>query len=422
MRILPAAEYADEITEKYRRFSACKRLLFAILETSLVNSDAARMRRKGIIPMNHFWLPQQEPRFGMTEMVKLAQARGYTSFTERTATEWVSLGFLPSPHKQGLAGGSSEAWRTKRQMEYLLPLLQLHQRYQGHRRAALCNIPVYAWLVGDETISITLAQVKRAMHTWAVVERHHLRTQKAARAAVDQLLLKTASPSAKNKRNLARKLRHLLSSQERSIPDFSELRELFEDLIDPDGEGEAQGNPVIPLSARLMSNGMQAYLWGVEYLADADLLETIPDGLWEWARAFWIKSGESYQQVAPLLAQEPDGADFGPLNLDNARASACNRLLILLGGGLRSLSDEFEHHQEPDGLQDFPEHLQPMLWAEGEITGNVFSRELYSPLLSANGRQQFRGLGVHLHIIAKARAESSSGFQPIVEAAALTLL
>ena len=174
-----------------------------------------------------------------SEMVEAAREAGFR-VSARLVTDWTHLGLLDQPQRvprgRGNGRGALYLWPDNR-LGLFLALL-------GHRRngsdiVRLCAVPVGTWLLwGDEWVS--LAQVKRALRTWAGGWEKHFSTEERtltyARAAVNGL----AAPSAT--RESKRKLREAIHDNLRSNRfEHEAIAPLVRNVVDPGRSGRAHG-------------------------------------------------------------------------------------------------------------------------------------------------------------------------------------
>jgi hypothetical protein len=325
--------------------------------------------------MNPIWVPRNEHYYSKGEVLKIAQARGYT-ITGRTLNYWIEIGLLPGPDKKGLAGGRSEGRWSQRAVALMLGLL--FQQRHGNSTAFLCNVPVWGWIYWGEASGVTLEQLRRAMSTWARWVHRARFSQEKTRSAVNDLLGRGASEHAVYRRRIKRALAEVLTQE--TTPDARQLYEIVQPMIDPDRKGEAKGPPELRFSAGLIASGLEARLWAIKLLLDQERLKKIPESLWEWARTNVAVSDYSYQQRQPKLAENQDlGPDFfRQHDWMESVTGACMTLATVLGAGVRALETNTP-------LPALPPSLQPQLWVEGKMQATVRSRNIISSLMLPNG-------------------------------------
>jgi hypothetical protein len=276
-----------------------------------------------------------EHRYTQVELVESAARNGYPIST-RLFTDWVSKGLLDRPERKGLGRGRGTiaTWpETQRQL--LLALL--NQRARTPAFDGLCNLPVFAWLYfGD--VWVPLRQIRRTLLTWATAATGA--PQHLARARADEHVRAIAHPRAtpRDRKALARALAKQLWTANYSgrIDTFEELRPLFERVTDPESTGRPRGPIGAPLDAATTVSILEARRLAVARLKIESGSSSLPDGLFHWARCFFLRGLDGYGNAQPMLAMNPEVGSFFPqLDLDKLAGNACLDLVTVLGMGLQ---------------------------------------------------------------------------------------
>lgn len=319
-------------------------------------------------------LPQRARRpglFSRDALLALAAEQGL-AVTDRMRRDWVRHGLLPPPEQHGLGQGKgSIAGWSQAQVGLWLALLQLWEQELPFR--ALYNVPVYGWLYGGEGTGVSLAQVKRAIQTWASSQPHVVPLRKARREAHRQVD-KVAHPQATGIQALVREMAQWYAG---GTLDPHELAYLLEPVVDPHSQRYTEG----VTAARHAAAG----LFGVKTARELALthLVEIKDGLWEWARAqVLVAEAEKQMSVAALEQALARGQLSYRRPAGKGLYLSCVLLLTNLGLG-------YLYRQQEVPMQWFSPVLRPMEWEAGVRTARLESHREYSPLVLPNGRHPF---------------------------------
>jgi hypothetical protein len=136
-----------------------------------------------------------------TEMLRAAHQTGFPA-SDRLLTDWVALGFLGPPTRQGHGPGGGRGQRPgtwpPEQLQLWLQLLDARRqlaRQQGmddrrvKRIATLANLPVARWLYDGDAGGVTFAQAQKALTTWKDAhKRGSWASERAARQSARELM------------------------------------------------------------------------------------------------------------------------------------------------------------------------------------------------------------------------------------------
>ena len=136
-----------------------------------------------------------------TDMLRDADRAGFPA-SDRLLTDWVGLGFLGPPTRQGYGPGGGRGQRPgtwpPEQLRLWLQLLDTRRqlaRQQGmderrvKRIATLANLPVARWLYEGNASGVSLAQARKALTTWKDAHtRGSWTSERAARQSARELI------------------------------------------------------------------------------------------------------------------------------------------------------------------------------------------------------------------------------------------
>lgn len=194
----------------------------------------------------------------------------------------------------------------------------LFQRDKGAQLSVLANLIVLIWLWWGGPY-VRFEQVPRAMRTWIEGERRP--AVKHARASARQLVDRIAHPEATGKPKLVETLVDLTYRE----ADPESVRELFNDVFDPDRTGTPRGPAGAGLSTDLYLRAVRAK---IEARA---MLDTFTQAEYESARDLYRQSRAEYAQLQPLYAKDTAFGHFYEKPNENELAnSACADLLTCL--------------------------------------------------------------------------------------------
>lgn len=274
----------------------------------------------------------QENRWMTTEELRAFLGTYGLQMSESQLDEFVRRGVLAHPKRdgRGRAGGVSARW-SGAQCAMLLTALELQR--DGAKVVDLCPLPVATWVYWGDAAGVPLEQVRRAMQTWAAyqwrrAQRSYARVEQDAR----RLCRGVGHPGG-----IAQDMIAWLAGRIYRWEPIQEveLAEQLRPVIDPDLRGVARGPREAPLSPELVSQVLLARLRAL----DALRLDQVPDGLWEWARAFYLTGLAAYQQRRASWAREVEqDAHLAPYyqeqTLESLYAIVCQELLQSIGCGL----------------------------------------------------------------------------------------
>jgi hypothetical protein len=313
-----------------------------------------------------------------------AKGLGWSDVKPRSIRTFVELGLLDHPRRgwPGHGGGSSPGWWPRAQFDLWRTLVQQRRLLVarvGHKaklHATLCAVVVAAWLYFGEASGIPLAQVRRAMRTWASVNRTVGSLAEAQRLAKRFILL-TAHPLADDRLQLREAVATMLYTGR--YPEHDELLYRLQQLVDPRGRGEAKGPATAPLTAEHLTELILGRVAMLEKLCGRD--EILPDGVWEWARCMLLWSRTEYQVLAPHLAHDPAQQRYPevarlyqPETFETLVNAACENLLTVLSTS--ELARQATHLR--------PE-LRPDPWLAGRLRLHVDAKIQWSALVHADG-------------------------------------
>jgi hypothetical protein len=216
------------------------------------------------------------------------------------------------------------------------------------------------------------------MHTWA--KAHATPGYAEAQRQARQLVRMAAHPSATNKLELRSSMAELAYSDH--VPERDDLFYQLETLIDPHNRGERKGPVEAPISAENLTD---MTLGRKEMLARLrDNANTVPDGLWEWARFVLLWTRGWYQAAQPHLADDPSVRKHPELaqlyaaeTFESMMNAACGDLLSVLS--VAKLATRATH---------LPPEQRPDPWLAGKFQLKVTSRRQLSALLLPDGSRQ----------------------------------
>lgn len=358
--------------------------------------------------MSRLWTPpqarqQRTKRYTAADLCAEARQLGCKEIGPRTVRTFMELGLLGRRGRDwpGRGGGSSLGWWSQQQFDLWRTLLLQREQLiarEGQRaqiNIALCTVVVGAWLYLGEAASIPLAQVKRAMHSWAKAHfstdawvKSQVEAHRKAKQAVDIV----ADASATTRRAARGFLAEMLYTGH--MPGRDELLEQLSTLIDPSsrsGQKAWKGPAEAPLSAQSLTDMTLTRAKMLERLTKS--ASALPDGVWEWARFTLLLTRGWYQDAQPRLADDPSLAKYPELarlyqpdDFESMINSACADLLSVLA--LADLAKRAAH---------LPPEQRPDLWIAGQVRLWVESHQQLSALLRPDGSYQaYVGLSMQL--------------------------
>lgn len=293
--------------------------------------------------MNHCWKTEQFhmlpllPWYEKQEMLTQATVHGYGA-TEALLDDWIKKGLIGHAERMGLGRGQgSVAWWSSAQFTLFVEVLRARQ--EGKLRLGqLCALPIWRWLYWGEEGGVELAQVKRAMGTWAASVRKTTTEceRKEARRGVEKL----QGPGATGKLALIQELTEIGAFNKDPDPDV--LRHLLEAVVTDSPFqkiGELPGSVFQPLAekGRPLPNDIDLVvtLFPLRQRAFQQYEQQIgclPDEVWQWARTFLLFLQFQGQRLQPRLAQvDPRFAQrYQRLTVYDVLFGACYDLLTPL--------------------------------------------------------------------------------------------
>lgn len=350
--------------------------------------------------MSTVWTPPQtQPptqRYTEKQLLDAAKHIVHGGVKPRTIRTFIELGLLDNPRRKwpGHGGSSSPGSWSRQQFDLWCTLLHhrksLIARYgnKAHIHATLCTVVVGAWLYFGEASGIPLTQVKRAMHTWANMSAS-VGHADAVRNAM-QFVRTAAHPAATDRVQLRHEIADML--YQGRFPERDDLLEKMVTLVDPDRRGAYKGPAEAPISAENLTDmvlGREEMLNQLRSNSDS-----IPDGLWEWARFVLLWTRNWYHAALPRLADDPSLRKYPELahlyepdNFDSLMNAACQDFLSVLS--VAELAKQAAH---------LPPEQRPEPWLAGQFQLKIASLEQLATLLHLDGSRQ-RYLEVSIQLI-----------------------
>jgi hypothetical protein len=287
-------------------------------------------------------------RYTLTQLRAEAAAVGHR-VSERMVLGWVAQGLIDRPDRRGLGRGKgSVATWPDEQRRLFLALLAKRGEIQSDRKPirALLNLPVWLWLYwGDQYVP--LRQVRLALRGWGPSALGGSWTASRAVAAAMIRTVRHPKARAKDRRAL---LEHVTQMLYASRFDPDQLVPLVARVVDPLGTGQPRG----PAGAQLTPEGL-VEIFRARYLAITRLAHTegpdaISDGLFHWARLFYLTGIRDYLSDQHLLARDADlGRFFARPDASALANEACLELATIVGfalaGGSAAPVGSLEHPQ-----------------------------------------------------------------------------
>jgi hypothetical protein len=240
--------------------------------------------------------------------------RGYIR-TSRWHEEWVVCGLLDRGRREG---GMRLPFTWQQEQVELASTLLLHAE-KGAQLASLANVVVCIWLWWGDAF-VPFRQVPRALRTWLDGEREP--AEKHVRATARELTKKIAHPRGSGKRQLVRALVDFTYRKDAKPED---LRDVFDDVVDPDRTGTPRG----PDGAQLTT---EMYLAILEARIEVrDRLGLRSEAEYLSARELYRASRVGYALQQPWYARDPDLGDlYEESDWNEITNSACADLLTCL--------------------------------------------------------------------------------------------
>lgn len=268
--------------------------------------------------------PAMTPSYTRTAFLSELARRGYRR-TARWHEEWIGLGLLD----RGVRHGREKATWPQEQMELAASLLRHVQK--GAHLPSLSNIVVCIWLWWGDGY-VPCRQVPRALKTWLDGEQEP--AEKHVRASASELVEKIKHPKGRGKRRLVRALVDLTYKPQ---ADQEQLRELFDDVFDPDRTGKVRGPAGAEISSDLYFGMVKTRIEGRAQLRSFTQAEyRAARDLYRWSRT-------EYAKAQPNYARDPDlGRLYEVPDLNEVANSACSDLFTCLAL-LRKHGQSFLH-------------------------------------------------------------------------------
>ncbi len=255
------------------------------------------------------------------QLVAGAHDAGFPWANERLVTDWSDKGLLDHPDRsaKGSGGGRGPLYLYP---DNQLPLFcsLLAKRAEVTHIEPLCNVPVFVWAYwGDDWVR--LAQVRRALATWARADRHGAqrsweRSRRTARAILDRL----AHPdSGREDRIRAEKV--LTDQIYRGAVEPDVLGEVFQPLVRPRGLPSWRDNAAEATIGLAVARALAI-----------SRLHDVPDELFALARAAHVSAIVGYGLEWQRLSHEPEvGHLYDEPTMERLMNEACRHVLSVLG-------------------------------------------------------------------------------------------
>lgn len=337
--------------------------------------------------MKGFWVPPARERYTSDDLLTAAKSLGWRNIDKRAPKTFTELGLLDRPRRDwpGHGGSSSPGWWPRTQFDLWCTLIKQRQSIVAREgvkeriSAALCNIVVAVWLYFGETSGIPLAQVRRAMRTWAKANSIVKSAEDANRQAMKFIKMARHS-QAGDRLELREKLATMLRTG--NYPNREELLYQMQMLVDPRGRGEFKGPAAAPIAAENLTDMILGRVEALKQLRGNQ--DEMPDGVWEWARFTVLWSRTDYQASQPKFAEDPSlqkhpelASMFKPDDFEGLVNVACENLLAVLA--LSDLARNAEH---------LPPELRPDIWLDGQMRLSVQSNQRPSDIVRPDGKRQ----------------------------------
>ncbi len=268
---------------------------------------------EGLVPARAREVSTAVTEYNRSQFLRALGDRGFNR-TGRWHEEWIELGLLaPGGRRTSARGHLSYVWPHS-QLELACALLPHVQK--GVVLGSLTNIVVLIWLwYGDEFIPFQ--QVPRSLKTWRLAESRP--AEKHVRAAAREFVTKIAHPKGTGRRALVNKL---IDATYQGGARIESVRELFDNVFDPDGRGRPRG----PKGAELTTD---LYMKMVRLRSLALVaLPTFSEMEFHKARTLYLHSRLEYAQAQPQFAKDSDlGRAYELPDLNDLVNSACSDLL-----------------------------------------------------------------------------------------------
>lgn len=253
-------------------------------------------------------------------------------------------------------GRGSSAWWPHAQLTLFLDLLALRQRTSStFPFRNLCHLPVWRWLYWGDLGGVTLKQVKRIISTW--IDFQEKVPEEQVRRDITQGMRRYQGPKATGKLPLIDELTRTMTFQK--PVDRELLHHLLDPVVNAYPKRAAKGPVRAFMDVAECWSLMHALCWRV--VQDKDLLFSLPDACWEWARFFILIGPALFHQEHLHLANDPVlGTLFVRQTVSSLRFQSCQALLTWLG---IAAQQELAPWRQPAGR-----FLDPEAWQQGEVS------------------------------------------------------
>lgn len=345
------------------------------------------------------------PRYNRTQMIRLAAEWAHQSRQTHLTTKpdlerqlrrllrrWEEVGLMPHPSKE--SGPAAETWSYTNMIGWLELLLN-HYANQVEDTKTLACFPIFAWLFWGDGADVPLTQVKRAMKTYflkgavspreakrlaqELIRRHGARVQRLRQVRYQTAQLAPAlelGPEYVQPKGVKHMFADtkMTSSEEM---DIAYLAQIMKVILEPQSKranhGVDSGDPMTwSPSPSAVSRNVIAHRTGLRSI------ETAPDVIWEWARAF-MNLQRVYRQKCDQRASNTEPVPDDDSNVRRQLLGAPDSLLFALGHGMLLA-------QESSIAETLPAILQPARWLSGEMTADIRG-SMRSDRLFPDGRQ-----------------------------------
>lgn len=307
------------------------------------------------------------------EILSCAAQCGF-SVTESLFDDWIEKGLIGKAGARVWPGRGSRAWWPQAQLTLFLELLLLRQHTSTQfSLMQLCHLPVWRWLYWGDLGGVTLKQVQCAIATW--IDYQQKIPEEQVRRDITHVLRQYQGPKATNKRPLIDELTQTMTFQKPVDRDL--LQHLLDPVVNAYPKKTAKGPVRTFMDVAECWSLMHSLCWKV--VQDKDLLSSLPDALWEWARFFILIGPALMGQERPHLANDPVlGTLFLRQTVSGLRFQSCQALVTWLG---LATQQELAPWRNPAGR-----FLDPEAWQQGEVTWMHETQIRFSPLVLPGGK------------------------------------
>jgi len=306
-------------------------------------------------------------------MLTCAAKRGFP-VTESLFDNWVEKGLIGEAGARAWPGRGSQAWWPQVQLDLFLDLLALRQRHPLKLRLGqLCHLPVWRWLYWGSLGGVTLKQVRRAISTW--IDFQHKIPEEQIRRDITRAMRQYQGPQAIDKRALIDEL--ALIGTFRKPVERDVLQHLLASVVNAYPKKAAKGPVRTFMDVAECWSLMHSLCWKV--VQDKDLLFSLPDAFWEWARFFILIGPTLMDQERLYLANDPVlGTLFLRQTIYDLCFQSCHALLTWLGMAAQQELAPWRQHAA--------RFLDPEAWQHGEVIWTHQTQILFSPLVLPGGK------------------------------------